>query len=604
MRMSLGVGAGPTTYIKRASAFSAMMRQPIVTIMGHVDHGKTSLLDYIRGSSVAAKEAGGITQAIGASIIPLETIRKTCGSLLDQLKFKLTVPGLLFIDTPGHAAFINLRKRGGNLADIAILVIDITKGLEPQTVECIQILKQYKTPFVVALNKVDTLEGWQSKETFLLKNVAAQQEHVQRLFETKLYEVVGKLFELGFSADRFDRVSDYTKQLALVPTSAKTGIGVPELLMVLTGMAQKFLETSLAQVDGPAKGTIMEVKETAGLGVTMDAIVYEGMLKAGDTIVIGSSEQPIVTRVKALMTPDVLAEMREKKTKYKSVKQVTAATGVKISAPEIEAVQAGMPFVVAKDIEQAKAEVQQDVEAVTLQTAEHGIIVKADTLGSLEALSFLLQQHNIPVKKASVGPVTKRDLSDAQANLEKDALLAVILGFNIPLPDGVPDGIKVFVNPIIYRLIEDFEQWKAGMQKNKVASELDKLTKPAKIQLLSGYVFRQSNPAVVGTEILAGTLRPGTQLMKPSGEVVTDARTLQEEQKSITEAKRGMRIAVSYPGVIVGRQLNENDILYSAITEKEFRAYKDNKDALSNEEKELLKEIALIMREKNPVWGI
>ncbi|HSU73287.1 MAG TPA: translation initiation factor IF-2 [Candidatus Binatia bacterium] len=581
-----------------------MMRQPIVTIMGHVDHGKTSLLDYIRGSSVAAKEAGGITQAIGASIIPLETIRKTCGSLLDQLKFKLTVPGLLFIDTPGHAAFINLRKRGGNLADIAILVIDITKGLEPQTVECIQILKQYKTPFVVALNKVDTLEGWQSKETFLLKNVAAQQEHVQRLFETKLYEVVGKLFELGFSADRFDRVSDYTKQLALVPTSAKTGIGVPELLMVLTGMAQKFLETSLAQVDGPAKGTIMEVKETAGLGVTMDAIVYEGMLKAGDTIVIGSSEQPIVTRVKALMTPDVLAEMREKKTKYKSVKQVTAATGVKISAPEIEAVQAGMPFVVAKDIEQAKAEVQQDVEAVTLQTAEHGIIVKADTLGSLEALSFLLQQHNIPVKKASVGPVTKRDLSDAQANLEKDALLAVILGFNIPLPDGVPDGIKVFVNPIIYRLIEDFEQWKAGMQKNKVASELDKLTKPAKIQLLSGYVFRQSNPAVVGTEILAGTLRPGTQLMKPSGEVVTDARTLQEEQKSITEAKRGMRIAVSYPGVIVGRQLNENDILYSAITEKEFRAYKDNKDALSNEEKELLKEIALIMREKNPVWGI
>jgi translation initiation factor 5B len=577
-----------------------MLRQPIVTIMGHVDHGKTSLLDYIRGSSVAAKEAGGITQAIGASIIPLETIRKACGSLLDQLKLKLTVPGLLFIDTPGHAAFINLRKRGGNLADIAVLVIDITKGLEPQTVECIQILKQYKTPFIVALNKVDTLEGWKTGEKFLLKSIAQQQEHVQRLFETKLYEVVGKLFELGFSADRFDRVSDYSKQLALVPTSAKTGEGVPELLMVLTGLAQKFLETGLTAVEGPAKGTILEIKETPGMGITMDAIVYEGVLKANDTIVIGGSEQPIVTRVKALLTPDTLAEMREKKTKFRTVKEVTAATGVKISALDIEAVQAGMPFVVAKDIENAKAEVQQDVEAVTLQTAEHGIIVKADTLGSLEAMSFLLQQHSIPIKKASVGPITKRDVSDAQAI--KDPLIAVILGFNVPAVEV--DSVKIFTNPIIYRLIEEYEQWKAGMQRNKVASELDKLTKPCKIQLLAGYVFRQSNPAVVGTEVLSGTLRPGTPLMRANGEPLTDARTVQEEQKSITEAKRGMRVAVSYPGVIIGRQLNEGDTLYSAITEKEFRQYKEYKDALSGEEKELLKEIATVMREKNPVWGV
>jgi translation initiation factor 5B len=581
-----------------------MMRQPIVTILGHVDYGKTSLLDYIRGSAVAAKEAGGITQAIGASIIPLETIRKVCGALLDQLKLKLTVPGLLFIDTPGHAAFINLRKRGGNLADIAILVVDITKGLEPQTVECIQILKQYKTPFIIALNKVDTLEGWKSGEKSLLKGIASQSELTQRLFETKLYEVVGKLFELGFEAERFDRVGDYTKQIALVPTSAKTGQGIPELLMVLTGLAQKFLESSLHAVSGPAKGTILEVKDTAGLGVTLDAIIYEGVLKAGDTIVIGGAEQPVVTRVKALLVPDALAEMREKKTKFHAIKEVVAAMGVKISATDIETVQSGMPFLVAKDVEQAKLDVQKDVEAVTLQTAESGIVVKADTLGSLEALSFLLNEKKIPIKKASVGPIAKKDFSDAQANASKDELLGVILGFNIPVPEGIPEGIKVLTNPIIYRLIEDYEQWLAGMRKNLVTGELNKLTKPAKIQLLTGYVFRQSNPAVVGTEVLAGTLRPGTQLMKPTREIITDARTVQEEQKSIPEAKRGMRVAVSYPGVIVGRQLKEGDILYSAITEKEFRQYKEFKDALTAEEKELLKEIATIMREKNPVWGV
>ncbi len=577
-----------------------MLRQPIVTILGHVDHGKTSLLDYIRGSAVAAKEAGGITQAIGASIIPLETLRGVCGSLLDALKLKLTIPGLLFIDTPGHAAFINLRKRGGNLADLAILVVDITKGLEPQTVECITILKQYKTPFIVALNKLDAIDGWK-KGTNLLKSIADQAPNVQREFEIKLYDVVGKLFESGYEAERFDRVSDYTKQVALVPTSARTGEGVPELLMVLTGVAQRFLEKSLNVVEGPAKGTILEVKESPGLGTTMDAIVYEGTLKFGDTIVIGSSTEPIVTKVKALLVPDQLAEMREKKTKFKTVKIVTAATGVKISAVDIETVQAGMPFVVAKDIEQAKADVQKDVEAVTVQTAENGLIVKADTLGSLEALCFLLNERNIPVRKASVGPVNKKDLSDVQA--VKDPLLAVILGFNIASEIDV-QNTKVFTNAIIYRLIEDYEAWRDGMKRNTSATELGKLTKPCKIQLLTGYVFRQSNPAVVGTEIMGGILTPGIQLMRASTEVVTEVRTIELEQKSVKEAKKGLHVAVSYPGVVIGRQLKEGDILYSVISDREFRQYKELKDLLSADEKEVLKEIAALMREKNPVWGV
>lgn len=587
------------TYINTPKPHRSMLRQPIVTILGHVDHGKTSLLDYIRGSMVAAKEAGGITQAIGASIIPLETIRKVCGNLLDAVKFKLTIPGLLFIDTPGHAAFINLRKRGGNLADIAILVVDITKGLEPQTVECISILKQYKTPFVIALNKLDVIDGWKTGKA-LIKNIGDQSQSVQREFETKLYEIVGKLFELGFEAERFDRIQDYTKQIALVPTSAKTGEGVAELLMVMTALAQKFLENTLKAVDGPAKGTILEIKDTAGLGTTMDAIVYEGMLKAGDTIVIGSSEQPLVTKVKALLVPDQLAEMREKKTKFKTVKTVTAATGVKISAPDIETVQAGMPFMVAKDIEAAKLEVQKDVDAVTVQTAESGIIIKADTLGSLEALSFLLNERNIPVRKASVGPVTKKDLSDVQAI--KDPMHAVILGFNIPVPEA--QNIKVFTNPIIYRLIEDYEQWREGLKRNTAAAELDKLTKPCKIQLMTGYIFRQSNPAVVGTEVLGGIVRPGVQLMKASTEKVTEVKGLQHEQESIPEAKKGMQVAVSYPGVVIGRQLKEGDILYSILSDKEFRQYKELKDLLSPDEKEVLKEIAALMREKNPVWGV
>src|SRR3989344_3887759 len=222
-----------------------MIRQPIVAIMGHVDHGKTTLLDTIRGSAIAAKEAGGITQAIGASIIPTSTIKQLCGPLLEKLKLSLTIPGLLFIDTPGHAAFVNLRKRGGNLADIAIVVIDVNEGMKPQTKESIEILKQYKTPFIIAANKIDLIDGFRSQKIPLIQNIESQNPDTLRKFETKVYEIVSQLFDMGLNADRFDRVSDYTKQVAIVPVSAKSNDGIPELLMMLTGLAQKYLEQKL-----------------------------------------------------------------------------------------------------------------------------------------------------------------------------------------------------------------------------------------------------------------------------------------------------------------------------------------------------------------------
>src|SRR3989344_8146917 len=236
-------------------------RQPIVTFVGHIDHGKTTLQDFIRHSSTAQTEAGKITQHIGSSNIPIEAIKKLCGSLLDSLKINITIPGLLFIDTPGHAAFTNLRRRGGNLADIAILVVDVNEGIMPQTLECIEILKQYKTPFIIALNKIDLLPGWQSKNTFLIQNISSQPESVQKILDTKLYELVGKLSGLSFNSERFDRLEDYTKQIAIVPASAKTWEGIPELLMVLTGLAQRYLEKKLnINAKGNAKGTVLEVK--------------------------------------------------------------------------------------------------------------------------------------------------------------------------------------------------------------------------------------------------------------------------------------------------------------------------------------------------------
>jgi translation initiation factor 5B len=583
------------------------LRQAVIGVLGHVDHGKTKLLDKIRGSATQLGESGGITQAIGASIIPLDTIKKICGSLLSE-KTKFNIPGLLFIDTPGHAAFTTLRKRGGSIADIAILVVDINEGLKPQTVESIEILKSFKTPFVIAANKIDLIPGYRQIDKNLLKNINSQDPFVTEKIETKLYEIVGKLSELGLNSERFDRVEDYTKQVALVPVSAIKGDGIPELLMVIIGLAQKYLEQSLRfHVKGNAKGTVLEVKETTGLGKTLDIIIYDGILHKNDRIIIGGLEKPVDTKVKALLCPLPLKEMRDRKTQFKGVNYVSAATGVKICAPDIEDVIAGMPLqsYTQENKEKVLSEIRREVQDVMIQTQEKGIIVKADTLGSLEALTFLLKEKSIPVRKATIGRITKKDITDAESAYEKNPLEAVILGFNVERDPEVSSSerVKIITSDIIYRIIEEFEQWREQQTKLMEAKELDNLVRPCKLHLIPNYVFRQSNPAIVGVDILEGKIRTGTQLMK-TGTSLTTVRSIQHEKENLQTVTKGKQVALSLDHVTVGRQINEGDTLYSYIPEDDFRAIKKLTKYLSQGEIEVLKKIAEIMREANPVWGI
>src|SRR3989304_2161955 len=162
------------------------IRQPIVTVCGHVDHGKTSILDSFRGSSVQEGEAGGITQKISFTKYPLEMVKSAC-PLVEKSGVKLGIPGFLFIDTPGHAAFTNLRKRGGALADLAILVVSIKEGVKPQPAAVLQILKANKVPFLIALNKIDSISGWKPhsgksiKETIENQAINVSQEFQEAL---------------------------------------------------------------------------------------------------------------------------------------------------------------------------------------------------------------------------------------------------------------------------------------------------------------------------------------------------------------------------------------------------------------------------------------
>jgi translation initiation factor 5B len=572
-----------------------MIRQPICVLLAHVDHGKTSILDRIRGSSVAKKESGGITQSISAYEIPLLEIKKICGDLIKKIS-EFTIPGLLFIDSPGHEAFTTLRKRGGSIADIAIVVVDINDGVKPQTEEVLNILKSSKTPFIIAANKIDRISGWRSNpELSLIKNISEQSESTNLNFERKLYELVASISSHGFNSDRFDRIDDYTKKIAIVPTSAKTGEGFQELLMILTGLAQRYLENSLTiNVKGPAKGTILEVTEEKGIGKSLDTIIYDGSIKINDDILIGMAEgKPLKTKIKSLF--------KIERGKLIPFKEVHASAAIKISAPGLGEVISGMPIrVIENNEEKLTEEIKSEIEEVLIETDNEGIVVKADTLGSLEALVSLLKQKEIKIKKAKVGNINKKDI--AEASSESNELNRVVAAFNVKELE-TSKKVKIINHDIIYKVIDDVHEWIESKGKLLEEKDLEGLIRPFKLKLLEGHTFRKSGPAVIGVEILAGTANTNTPITK-DGTKLCELKALQDNGKNVSNAETGKQVAASFPGVMVGRQISSGDTLYSDVPEEDFRKLKKLKKYLNSDEIETLKEIAELKRKENLMWGI
>ncbi|MEM2419371.1 MAG: translation initiation factor IF-2 [Candidatus Bathyarchaeia archaeon] len=589
------------------------IRQPIVCVLGHVDTGKTLLLDKIRKTSVQAREAGGMTQHIGASFFPVETLKQMIGPLLSAFKGEIEIPGLLVIDTPGHEAFTNLRRRGGSVADIAVLVIDVLRGFEAQTYECIEILKARKTPFLVAANKIDRIPGWKSyPDTPFLKSYQLQDKYVQEDLDNRLYEIIGTFSRLGFRADRFDRIKDFTRTVAIVPTSAKTGEGIVELLAVLVGLTQQYLKKRLQTTEGPAKGTVLEVKEEPGLGLTLNTIIYDGTLRKDDLIVVGGKEKPITTRVRAILIPKPLDEIRDPRDKFSSVDSVSAAAGVKIVAPELEGALAGAPIYVVpegENIDKYMRLVSEEIEKIRIATDVDGVVLKADTLGSLEAIAENLKRQGVPIRLADIGDVSKRDVTEAAIVKEHEPLYGAILAFNVKvLPDAEEEakntGVQIFREKIIYHLIDNYVSWLKAQREAKLTAEFEKLVKPGKIRILEGYVFRRAKPAIVGVEVLAGRIKPKYSLMRAEdGEDVGEIQQIQEKGKALPEAKQGMQVAISLDKPMVGRHIFENDVLYVKVPEQHAKALlKDFIDRLTPDEQEALNEYVNLMRKKIPFW--
>lgn len=495
------------------------LRSPICCILGHVDTGKTKLLDKIRQTNVQEGEAGGITQQIGATYFPVEAIKQKTQVVNQDGKFEFKVPGLLVIDTPGHESFSNLRSRGSSLCNIAILVVDIMHGLEPQTLESMRMLRERKTPFVVALNKIDRLYGWKKidnngfQESLALQGKAVQNEFKNRLDQTKV-----AFAEQGFNAELFYENKQMSKFVSLIPTSAHTGEGIPDMLKLILQLTQERMVGSLMYLS-EVQATVLEVKQIEGFGMTIDVILSNGIMREGDRILLCGTEGVIKTNVRALLTPEKLKELRLK-SQYVHNKEVKAALGVKIVAPGLEKAIAGSRLLVAgpdDDEDDIEDELESDLETLfsRVERTGRGVSVQASTLGSLEALLDFLKDCKIPVANVGIGPVSKRDIMQCGIMLEKSPDYAVMLCFDVKVEKDAQsyaeeNGIKIFTADIIYHLFDQFTKHMDDLLEKK--KEDSKMLAVFPCMLKPVAVFNKTGPIVVGVDVVEGQLKVNTPI--------------------------------------------------------------------------------------------
>ncbi|EFX90195.1 hypothetical protein DAPPUDRAFT_205517 [Daphnia pulex] len=569
-----------------------VLRAPVVCVLGHVDTGKTKILDKLRRTHVQDGEAGGITQQIGATNVPIEAIREQSKMVIGFQDMKLKIPGLLIIDTPGHESFSNLRSRGSSLCDIAILVVDIMHGLEPQTIESLNLLKAKKTPFVVALNKIDRLYDWISNPKKDVKDlIKSQAKNTQLEFQDRAKLVITQLAEQSMNAAVFYENPDPRSYVSMVPTSAATGDGMGNLMSLIVELTQTALAKRLMYTD-ELQATVLEVKAIPGYGTTVDIILINGTLRESDTIVLAGTDGPIVTQIRSLLLPQPMKELRVKNT-YTEPKEVRAAQGVKITAKDLEKAIAGLNLLVAyhpDEVEICKEEVAHELKSALgrIKLQDRGVYVQASTLGSLEALLEFLKTSEIPYANIRIGPVVKKDVMKASTMLEHNAQYAVILAFDVKIERDAQEmadsvGVKIFQADIIYHLFDSFMKYRDELKAKKREEFKDVAVFPCKLRILPQFIFNTRDPIVVGVVVENGIVKEGTPLCVPTKEFVCIGivTNIEVNHKAIETARKGQEVCIKIsptPGdspKLYGRHFDHTDLLVSKISRESIDACKE-----------------------------
>jgi translation initiation factor 5B len=568
------------------------MRSPICAFLGHVDAGKTSIMDAIRDTMNAYKESGGLTQNIGSTEVPTDRIKEIASDLLSKFNINIKVPSIIFIDSPGHEAFVTLRKRGASIADIAILTVDITEGIQNQTIESIEILKSYKTPFLIALTKIDTIRGFYKIEnsSFLDFISKQNQDYAQKLDE-KVYNIISDFSIYGFQTERYDRVKDFTKEIAVIPLSSVNGIGIKDLVVMIIGLSQRFLEL---EKPGPNSAAILEEKNVKGLGKVYDAIVYSGRISVGDSVIVQTAEGPVENKIKGIMRLIPLEESRENFGKYESLSSIEATAPIRLILREPNAM-IGTSIIVFSS-EEEKKKIIEDINAENVgqnNDETKGLVVCADSLGSIDAIKNIAGSFGIEIGKTKIGEPSKTDITTASING------GALLSFNVPISKQTESiaeeyGVKIISANSIYTLFDSYNEFKKELNNMNLEKKLERLKLPSKFVFIKGNIFRRSSPCVFGVEVLAGEIRPNYPVINSKGERIGRIIDIESDKMKLKKAVKGEKVAISVDDAVYGRNILEEDILYTDISMPDIINFEDVSAELTDDYREALFEIRKI----------
>jgi len=420
--------------------------------------------------------------------------------------------------------------------------------------------------------------------------------------------------EQGLNAVLYYDNKSFARNVSLVPTSAITGEGIPDMIMLLVKLTQERMSDRLMYLS-ELECTVLEVKVIEGLGTTIDVVLSNGVMREGDRIVVCGLNGPIITQVRALLTPQPLRELRIKSA-YVHHKEVKAALGVKISAPDLEKAIAGSRLLVVgpeDDEEVLKEEVMTDLTSLvnSVDKSERGVCVQASTLGSLEALLEFLRTSKIPVSGIGIGPIHKKDIMRAATMVEKAKELACILCFDVTVDREVEKlaedmGVRLFKADIIYHLFDAFTAYNAEIVEAKRKDAAPQAVWPCRLKTIAAFAKRE--PIILGVDILDGTLRVGTPLCVVKPDPVTGKKeiiplgkitSLEINHKSVDLVKKsqaggGVAVkiehAVYQSAKMFGRHFDEKDEIISQISRASIDVLKTTfKVDVSNEEWLLIK---------------
>ena len=313
-----------------------------------------------------------------------------------------------------------------------------------------------------------------------------------------------------------------------------------------------------------------------------------------------------------MLLPNPLDEMRDPRDKFKPIDEVTAAAGIKIASPELDGVLPGSTVYASSNMDEAKdlkQSLESEMKSVFIDTETTGLIVKCDTIGSLEAITEMLRRQQIPISKADIGPVTRRDVMEAKAIKEKDRHLGVVLAFNVKIfsdaqTEAEESHIRIFEDKVIYSLIDNYSLWVDEDSADLENSIFKEFTPLCKFTFLKGYAFRNSNPAVFGIRVDVGKLRQKITFMNKTGKKIGTIHSLENEGKTVNIVKTNEEVACSVQNITIGRQIFEEDVFYTLPTPDEAKnLLKKYAHKLSSEELQVLNEIVEIQRKINPVYG-